>query len=46
MPGWTGINCEADVDECASFPCLNGARCDDLTGNYSCNCTAGLVFIF
>ena len=25
--GYTGYNCETDVDECASTPCLHGATC-------------------
>ena len=28
-PGWTGTNCETDIDECASNPCQNG-ECTDL----------------
>lgn len=28
-----------DVDECGSSPCLNGASCVDLVGNFTCLCT-------
>lgn len=31
VSGWTGTNCEQDVDECASRPCTNGALCLDST---------------
>lgn len=25
-PGYTGKNCEIEIDECASEPCMNGGR--------------------
>eukprot|EP01052_Picozoa_sp_SAG31_P010220 SAG31_NODE_553_length_14198_cov_3.418257_2_plen_219_part_00 len=41
-------NCDLDIDECASAPCLNGATCSDSTTDssisidqHSCNCTDG-----
>ncbi|XP_019641326.1 PREDICTED: fibropellin-1-like [Branchiostoma belcheri] len=37
--GWTGQNCETDVDECASNPCQNGATCTDGLNGYLCTCT-------
>ena len=40
-PGFTGMNCEQDVDDCASSPCLNGARCEDQLNNYTCHCLPG-----
>ena len=24
QPGYTGIDCDVDIDECQSFPCING----------------------
>ena len=27
QPGWEGMNCERDRNECASNPCQNGATC-------------------
>ena len=30
-----------DLDECASNPCKNGAKCLDLFGGYVCQCTDG-----
>ena len=38
--GFTGVNCETNIDECASNPCLNG-NCNNLIGAYNCSCFAG-----
>jgi hypothetical protein len=40
LPGWTGINCDTDIDECFSEPCVNGS-CTDLVNDYSCTCDPG-----
>uniref|UniRef100_A0AAV2JPI9 Protein eyes shut homolog n=1 Tax=Knipowitschia caucasica TaxID=637954 RepID=A0AAV2JPI9_KNICA len=39
-PGWTGVDCAVDVDECESDPCLNGARCQEshVPGEFHCTC--------
>jgi hypothetical protein len=50
--GYQGHNCDIDVDECASSPCVNGAVCTEsashMSGNasvpvdaYICSCAAG-----
>ena len=43
-------NCDVDVDECASSPCLNDAQCSDSTDDvqlqpteYTCVCAQGFV---
>ena len=28
----------ADIDECASDPCMNNGTCEDLVNSFSCNC--------
>lgn len=37
--GYTGSNCEINIDECASNPCLNGGVCMDGFNNFTCDCT-------
>ena len=46
--GAAGGNCDADVDECASRPCKNGAKCSESTTEaslsdhaYKCTCATG-----
>ncbi|NXW58617.1 CRUM1 protein, partial [Eurystomus gularis] len=36
-----GVNCDAEIDECASDPCQNGALCNDDVGFYTCTCAPG-----
>ena len=31
----------ADIDDCASQPCQNGATCIDAVNDYTCNCVDG-----
>ncbi|XP_070193339.1 delta-like protein C [Littorina saxatilis] len=41
MRGWTGNNCNVDIDECLAGPCSNNAPCHNLPGTYECVCTNG-----
>ena len=37
-PGYSGQDCEENIDDCASRPCLNGGRCRDLINDFKCEC--------
>lgn len=43
MPGYTGQNCELELNECQSHPCQNGGTCIDLVGHYICSCPPGTL---
>ncbi|KAL3858349.1 hypothetical protein ACJMK2_012942, partial [Sinanodonta woodiana] len=38
--GYTGYNCDTDIDECQSSPCQHGT-CEDLVNSYKCTCNVG-----
>ena len=40
LTGYTGTNCEIDVNECEVTPsiCLNVARCINTNGSFQCYC--------
>ena len=39
--GYTGRDCETQIQECVSNPCLNGAICQDQIDGYQCLCMPG-----
>uniref|UniRef100_A0A672LG93 Neurogenic locus notch homolog protein 2-like n=1 Tax=Sinocyclocheilus grahami TaxID=75366 RepID=A0A672LG93_SINGR len=41
--GFTGEMCQVDIDECASTPCHNGAKCLDRPNGYECECAEGFT---
>ena len=40
-PGYDGIDCETDINECSPDPCQNGATCTEGIGEYTCDCIDG-----
>ena len=43
--GWTGVNCEHDVNECLEAKvCPNNSICFNTLGSYSCVCSNGSKF--
>lgn len=40
-PGYTGKNCDIEINECEPNPCLNNARCIDRIGGFDCVCKTG-----
>ena len=40
--GYTGADCDIDIDECASSPCING-ECANIIDSYVCVCPAGFT---
>jgi hypothetical protein len=39
-PGFTGTDCELEIDDCAANPCING-DCTDGADGYACSCLPG-----
>ncbi|KAM4019790.1 protein crumbs homolog 2 isoform 2-T2 [Anomaloglossus baeobatrachus] len=39
-PGWEGVHCELNIDDCKPNPCAHGL-CYDLENDYLCNCSSG-----
>lgn len=40
-PGYEGLRCEVNVDDCAKHRCANNATCVDLVEAYRCDCLPG-----
>jgi protocadherin Fat 1/2/3 len=41
--GFSGTNCDVNIDDCTSEPCLNGGTCEDGVGGYVCRCSTGIT---
>ena len=41
QPGYTGVNCAVDFNDCLSSPCTNGGTCIDKVNNFECICQEG-----
>ena len=41
--GWTGKNCEENIDDCQLQPCYGGGTCIDKVGYYICECPYGKI---
>ena len=39
-PGFTGKNCDININECLNNPCQNNGTCVDKINDYECQCTA------
>lgn len=39
--GYSGDQCQLDVDECEMNPCFHGSTCCNEPGGYMCQCTIG-----
>uniref|UniRef100_A0A8C8RLK6 Crumbs cell polarity complex component 2 n=1 Tax=Pelusios castaneus TaxID=367368 RepID=A0A8C8RLK6_9SAUR len=38
QPGFSGVECAVNIDECRDDPCENGATCEDAIADYICYC--------
>ena len=43
--GFTGVNCETNVDDCEQVICLNNGTCQDGINSYTCNCPKPIIGI-
>lgn len=41
--GYTGTQCDIEIDECASNPCYNGGKCVNLINDFNCTCPLGFA---
>uniref|UniRef100_A0A1A7YPA9 Milk fat globule-EGF factor 8 protein n=1 Tax=Iconisemion striatum TaxID=60296 RepID=A0A1A7YPA9_9TELE len=43
QPGFEGIHCQNNVNDCAAQPCENGGTCRDFDGDFLCHCPSPYV---
>lgn len=43
--GFTGENCEININDCAAKSCMNNGVCIDKINSYQCICSMGYVGI-
>uniref|UniRef100_A0AAY4B7T8 Delta-like protein n=1 Tax=Denticeps clupeoides TaxID=299321 RepID=A0AAY4B7T8_9TELE len=41
QPGFTGMYCHENINDCVSSPCVNGGTCVDGVGSFKCICPDG-----
>jgi hypothetical protein len=41
LDGWTGDECNSDIDECLSVSCYGSATCQNTNGSFVCICESG-----
>jgi hypothetical protein len=41
FPGFAGVLCQTNIDECASYPCFYSGTCVDAVNSFSCQCLPG-----
>uniref|UniRef100_A0A183CPD2 Notch n=1 Tax=Globodera pallida TaxID=36090 RepID=A0A183CPD2_GLOPA len=42
-PGWFGVNCEQNRNDCENIVCDNGGKCHDKVNNFWCECSRGFT---
>ncbi|XP_051176779.1 protein jagged-1-like [Leptopilina boulardi] len=40
-PGYTGVHCHENINDCRGDPCINGGTCVDLVNSFQCICREG-----
>ncbi|XP_043980690.1 milk fat globule EGF and factor V/VIII domain containing b [Gambusia affinis] len=43
QPGYEGVHCQTNVNDCVGQPCENGGTCRDLDGDFKCHCPSPYV---